>query len=1161
MKIKFLPLIIMLSKMSLYGVFVQCLFITVLLASEGNAQKSKSINEVYLTVGFEKSQLLEIFETIESETSFEFSYYKKDLPLKRLTLERAERSLSETLHVIADQAGLKFRRVNDNILVDVNKKHGKHSTKEVLVKEDVNISGTITDETGVGLPVASIIIKGTATGTTSDIEGHYKLTVPDDAVLTISFVGYTSQEIEIAGRSQIDVQMVVDAQALEEVVVVGFGTQKKSNLSGSIVSVKVGEEIASRPIVNLNQALQGIAAGLNVVTASGQPGNTQTSLEIRGRGTINGASPPLVLVDNVEMSLADINPADVGAVTVLKDAAASSIYGARAAWGVVLIELKKPERDQEIKFDYRSTVSISSPVSLPEKATVREFVTLLDEIGINNYWSGQDVQTWKNYLDDYDANPQNYPTGVVLDEDGFNYSLTETRPIKQLLDDRGVYQKHDLNISGGSGKAAYRVSLGYAKENGVIVTDNDRYSRYNVNAYMDVDIAKNLTSMTNIFYRRGDRSNPIGFYQQAIEQAVWLPTGFYTLEDGRTLPFDSPDNLERLLPHTTVKEDVARIIERITYEPIEGLKLTSDFTFERGNTRTQAVNIQLPTVRRLTYLPNTVNPDGTSVSKAFAESERYAINLYANYNKTLNGVHNLGAMIGYNRESSFVNAFSTNRLNLLSTDVPSVDAASGAFGGSDSFVERSVLGYFGRLQYNFKERYFIEGNMRYDGSSRFPTDDRFGLFASASAAWVVTNESFLANTDWLSFLKFRGSYGQIGNQAGADAYPYLSQWNPTETWLLNDGGERQTTIRPGLLVSPSFTWETVQKTNLAVDLALLDHRLSVTAEVFRNKTINMLLPSQELPAILGTNAPVTNAADLQTEGWEFVAGWKDKIGDVKYGLKFNVYDNETEITKYDNPAGLISNFYVGQTIGEIWGYETDGFYTVDDFVEGTLDAHLSGVNRQLKDGVVAGFPTQGVPFPGDVKYVDQDGDGIIDAGSNTLEDPGDRKIIGNSRRKYIYAITGNASYKGFDLSFNLTGVAKRDRDIVGDLDFPYISQFDNLFKHQLDYWTPDNQDAFYPRMYGDINANPGDRGNYGFSQQVQTKYLYSAAYLRIKNITVGYTFPESIAERINFTKIRIYVSGENLHTFTDLPEGVLPDQSVSVYPVMRNIAFGAQLSF
>jgi len=1020
------------------------------------------------------------------------------------------------------------------------------------------ITGMIKDGYGVPLPGASVAVKGTTVGVAADFDGNYSISASDDDILLISYVGYFSQEIIVAGKNTINITLKEDAAQLDEVVLVGFGTQKKSSISGSVTNVKLGEILGDRPLTDASTALQGVAAGLQVINSSGQPGTNNTSIELRGFGNINQATPPLILLDNVEVDLRDVNPNDIANIVILKDAAAASIYGAKGAWGVILITTKKPTRDQKVKFDYRNTVSISTPLELPEKGTVRDFVNLLQDVGVNRYFTNQNVQTWSNYLDAYAVNPGNFPEGRVLDADGFFYSLREENPIQQLLGNNGLITRHDFTFSGGSQKSSYRVSTSYSDEDGIIVTDNDRFIKYNVNAFIDTDLTKNLKSTTNIFYRKSERSNPIGRYNQAVNEPVYLPTGNFTLSDGSVLPFDSPDNLERLLPPTIVNSDVLRMYQKLEFEPIERLKFSGEFTFEKGTTGSNSSNIQLETINAAQFVINNSNPDLTSVSKSFREFEQSTLNFFVDYGFSVNGSHNIELKAGINKEKAFTNGFNVSRLNLLSTDVPFIDAAIGTVDGGDFFTETATLGYFGRVQYNFKEKYFVEGNIRYDGSSKFPSNARYGVFSSVSAAWNLKKESFLENADWLSLFKFFGSFGAIGNQDLPQAYPYISEWNPRQTWSLNEAGIRNTTIEPGLLVSRSITWETAQKLNLGLDLAFFKNRLSVTTELYRNRTLGMLIPGSELPAVLGTDAPFSNAGDLETKGWEFSLAWRDKVGSLSYGVNANISNGRTEITKFDNPAGLLSQFYNGFEIGTIFGYETDGYYTVDDFVSGTIDADLNGPNRQLNSGVVV-FEDGALPFPGDIKYKDLDGDGIITDGNNTLDEMGDRKIIGNDRRQYIFGINGNMSYKGFDFSFALSGVGKRDRNISGPKGFPYISQFDDIFLHQLDYWTPENQNAYYPRMFG---AGGGDRGNYGRSQRLQTKYLRDASYFKINNLTLGYSLPKALMDRINFSTIRIFLSAENLHTFHKLPKGVDPDVSADgAYPLQSNFAAGVQLSF
>ena len=1041
---------------------------------------------------------------------------------------------------------------------------------QVVLGQTKTITGKVLDESGVGIPGVNVTIKGTVTGTSSDIDGGFQLSdVKEGSILVFSFIGYQVSEIPLGNETNITVTLKEDTQAIDEVVVVGFGSQKRENVTGAASHVKMDQVMGDRPVVSSAQALQGVSAGLQVVSTSGQPGATGTSLNIRGMASISGGGSPLVLVDNVPMSLEDINPRDIESVSILKDAAASSIYGARAAFGVVLITTKKGKKNQPIKFTYSATASFTTPSELPEKATTREFVDALQDFGVYRYFSNQNVGQWDEFLDKYAQDPNQYPDGYAVDDGGVVYRLEDTDVIGDFLDDAGFAQVHNFTFSGGSDKISYRVAAGYSNEDGVLVTDNDSYEKYNVNASLNTDLTSKLKSTTNIFYRSSKRSNPIGAYSSAIQLPMFAPTGSWEVPSGDILPFDTPANLERGKIPSTSNTDNIRMFEKLDFTPIKDVTLSAEYTFQKGFTTTRSTNNQLRTVSYHKYTENASSPENTRYSRGYSDFKNHALNIYGKYNKSL-GNHNMSVLAGFNKEQRIMEGFSVYRKNLISVDVPGIDTGIGEQGGSDSYKDWAVMGYFGRFNYNYKEKYFLEANGRYDGSSRFAEGSRFGFFPSFSAGWNIAREPFMESVvDQISSLKLRASWGEIGNQNTADLYPTIPGYTTPETRWINPAVDLlYTTINPAALVSANLTWETVQTTNIGLDASFLKNRLATSIDVYSRKTLDMLMPGAKLPEVLGTAAPFANAADLDTRGWEIEISWKDKIGDFNYGLNFNLSNNETEITKFDNPAGLLSQRYEGQINGNIWGYVTDGYYTVDDFVPGTLDAHLSGPDRQLKDGVVMRENRGNLPYPGDIKYKDLNGDGVINNGNNTLDDPGDRKIIGNTNRKYQFGLNGYGSYKNFDFSFVLNGVGKRDLPMGGDLIWGYLSQFDHIYKHQLDYWTPDNQDAKYPRMYG----SNGVGSNYGESRQIQTKYLQNGAYLRIKNISLGYSLPSSVLNKLNIEKLRFFISGDNLFTFDHLPKGLDPDATKAsandpfttnsgAYPIMRSFSAGLNLTF
>ena len=1064
--------------------------------------------------------------------------------------------------------------------------------------QENTVTGTVKDESGIPLSGATVTVKGTTRGTSADFDGNYSILVNENDVIIISYIGYLTQEFTAKGKTTIDAVLIEDVSTLEEVVVVGFGTQKKENVSGATTFVKMDEIIGDRPIVNAAESLQGVASGLQVTNTSGQPGANSVGINIRGFTSINGGSP-LVLINNVEGSLEDLNPRDIESISVLKDAAASSIYGARAAFGVILITTKKAKRNQKVRFTYDATTSISTTADLPQKATTREFIEALNEWGVRDYFAGQNVEDWLGYLNLYDTdrsqlnlisdpvNGTTYPIHFDTANSQY-YPLADSNLIDEFLNNFGHSTIHNFTVSGGAEKVAYRLSAGYTFEDGIMVTNQDNFKKYNINSSVSADIAPNLESTTNILYRSSVQTRPMASYSQAIQLRMFDPTGWLDI-DGEAFPVDTPGNLVRYREPSKRYIDNTRLYQQLKWEPVNNLTLIGEYTYEKDLVSNFTVNNGRRFARAHLFTVNGTAEDeirNSSVARSKNQTVYNALNLYAKYQLSL-GDHNFNVLAGLNREEENFESFSASRNGLIDITTPTFELAEGDnIDISEAFYDWSIVGYFGRLNYNYKERYFAEANFRYDGSSIFAEGDRFVELPSFSLAWNIAKEPFMKNVDFISILKPRFSWGEIGNQiatnpltGGRDYYPFNPGYESFfASWINLNSDLRYLTFEPAQLISAGLTWEEIVSTNIGLDLTMFKNRLDTSFEVYRRETLGMLREGEPLPGILGTGAPFQNVADLETTGWEVTVGWKDRIGDFRYNINVNVFDNVAEITKFDNPGGLISQFREGARIGDIWGYVTDGYYTVDDFVPGTLNADLSGPDRELKPGVPT-FIGQ-TPYPGDVKYKDLDGDGFIAAGNSTViteldsqgnpiknsdgvitTGAGDRKVIGNSRKRYQFGVNGSASYKGFDFSFVLSGVGKQDSWRNSDLIWPYPSVFDNIYKHQLDYWTPDNQDAFYPRIYGDPNNGNTD-SNYGRNRRVQTKYLSDESYLRIQNITFGYSLDSKFLDKLKVDKFRIFLSGNNIHTFDKLPKGLEPDQgSNGVYPIMTQYSLGLNLSF
>lgn len=900
----------------------------------------------------------------------------------------------------------------------------------------------------------------------------------------------------------------------------------------------------------------GAMPGLQVTGTSGQPGS-ELSFNIRGTNSINGGSP-LVLVDNVEMDINMLDPNDIESVTVLKDAAASAIYGARAAFGVILVTTKKGSEDKRLTINYSNNFSFSTPMNMPKKASPMETVQAYKDMGWNGtYRTGEDIDTWLGFLEEYRQNPGSYPEGYA-EVDGMRYQLAETDLFDDMLE-TGFQQTHNLAVSGGTKGLSYRMSAGMVSQDGVMVTNKDRFKRYNISSYIRSDVYSWITPELDIKYTNMSSSMPnssaaYGIWGAAVAFPSYFPLGEVETSDGALLPVNSPRNQIMLGAPKLNDRDNVRIFGKVTITPFKDLKIIGEYTFNRKDKESTTNINKFDYANGNSNFSQETSTPNSSYEVGRETTDYTALNFYGTYAKTF-GKHDLTVMGGFNQESSSYHYVWAQRLDMINEDLPSLSQGTGEYKNSESFSEYKVRGLFYRINYDFAGKYLIETNGRYDGSSKFPSDSRFGFFPSVSAGWRVSEEAFMDWSDsFLSNLKLRGSWGNIGNQS-VDPYqfvPAMSAANPN--WVVDT--TKPTTLQPPALVSNSFTWEKVSTLDFGFDLGLFDNRLNATFDWYRRDTKGMLAPGMELPGVLGADAPTQNTADLRSKGWEISVDWNDRIGDWSYYVGFNLYDSRTHITKYNNESQLLGDRYYreGMELGEIWGYDTDRFYTVDDFEEGTLQADLTG--GTLKPGIpkVEGYN----PNPGDVLYVDHNDDGIINNGDNTALNSGDMRIIGNNTRRYQYGIRGGASWKGISLSFILQGVGKRDLWIMNELFYPQYDPYSTIFNTQLDYWTPERTDTYFPRLYTQA------AGNSAANRMTQTHFLQNGAYLTIRNISLSYTFPKQWLNPWGVQGLQVFFSGENLFTFDHLPKGLDPERSAEYrgfnYPYLRQFSFGINLT-
>lgn len=1151
--------------------FYLCLAIFFMLPAVLFAQNSR------ISISVNNASLEELLSEIEKKSDVRFSYVNENLDSRKdITLNVTNEPVENILNKVLLSKNMSFTRTGNTIAI----KNISTSVSSQQLNE--RVSGIVTDaDTNEPLGGVNISVKGNqAIGTTTDDEGRYSLDVPNSTdVLVFSFISYAQQEIPVNNRTVVNVSMSLEIEALEGIVVVGFGTQKKVNLTGAISTVKMADVLGDRPVVSASQALQGAVPGLQITTTSGKPGEAM-SFNIRGTNRLDvdgyGAGSPLVLVDNVPMDINMISPADIETVTVLKDAASAAIYGARAAFGVILITTKQADKEQKVRVNYNNNFAFTSPQALIEKANPLQTVQLYKDM---NYPSGiytiggQDIDKWLTYLNDYQSNPANYPTGYYMDG-GMRYDLRETNHLERLMDDFGFQHTHNVSVDGGTAKTAFRASFGYLDENGILVTNKDSYNRYNVSSFINTEITNWLSAQLDVKYANSTKTEPNmrslrnwPFFRLAQLLPTYYPEGEVEY-NGKMLPIGTPRwNVENSPELKTIDQDI-RIFGKAIFKPMEGLLINAEYTYNRTN---QAINTY---DKKMAY----ANAETSTIREMFTHNgnssyridNKYidykAINIYGNYDRTF-GDHTIGLMAGFNQEYSYSNLSWAQRMN-PNPNAPSLGSADGTMTNGGTLDEFSLRGMYYRVTYNYKGRYLLETNGRYDGSSKFPKGHRFGFFPSVSAGWRISEEKFMDwSKEYLSNLKIRASYGQVGNQAIAN-YPYIPVMKSANGWLDNSGNWNMTYGVPAI-VSSNFTWEKVETLDFGLDLNMFRNRFELVFDWYRRDTKGMLAPGMDLPSVVGASAPLENSADLRTNGWELSISWRDRIGeDWRYSVGFNLYDSKSEITKFNNPTGLLSNYRVGQKIGDIWGLVTDRFYTNDDF-DVVDDATRTYV---LKANVPKLDPNVRDPRPGDILYKDINGiPGIQSSGSNTESDPGDRIIIGNDTRRYNYSINASVGWKGLDLSIFFQGVGKRDA-WIGDhqqsnfLLWPHTDT-DNpnapspVLAHHLDYWTPNNLNAYYPRL---SNQNGTNQGVDSYNRRTQTKYLKNGAYIKLKNITVSYTIPQQLVEKTKIIKsLKVFFSGEDLWTNHHMVKGMDPEQTFRVgtlYPFMKKYSFGINVT-
>ena len=1118
--------------------------------------------------------------------------------------------------------------------------------------QNITVTGKVTDKSGEPIVGAYVIVQGTSTGASTDLDGAYTLNAPANGVLEFSSLGYETVAVPVNSRSVIDVSLADDALMLQETVVVGYGTQKKENLTGAVASINTSKQLESRPIADIGRGLQGATPGLNVRIGNAEVGSDPI-MRIRGQvGSSEGGSSPLILMDNVEIpSINLINPDDIESISILKDAASASIYGAKAAFGVILITTKKGNKESEkINVTYSGNMAFQNMAQNYEVAGsegLHYTVEAAERVGTYTptgaFWlidrAGYNAsKAWEEKYADLDPDsPFTYGRDWYVDASNRKIGVRTFNPYHYLVRDNAPTQTHNLNIAGSKGNTNFNISLGYLDQTGMMkTTDYDKYSRYNANVRVSTKINNWLTVRSGLMYSKTEKN--WSYATNSTTADIW----YYVYRWGPTYPLVKQDEYGNNLRNATYETSVGNKASKTnaytsanvgtTITPVKNWNIDFDYTYANstvgyfypgtrltaGDTWSAALDYKdengvqpnvanewaqynllgssLPAKMLNCYTYTSATATLNSVYQDSYTGERNTYNATTTYDLNIKDAHKMRFMLGMNAVQYTETGVWGRKIGLLDVTNPQFDLATGTQTSGGGHSWNSQLGFFGRINYNFKERYLLEANLRYDGSSKFPTELQWRWFPSFSAGWRVSEEPWMAGIKHvISGLKLRGSWGSVGDQSVGSSLYIPTMGLNNSTWIHN--GAKDIYYSTPAAVSSSITWQDIQTLDLGLDLTLFNE-LNITFDWYRRDTKNMIVPAEGLGIGFGTTAPKGNYGSLRTHGWEVAVNYGHMFDNgFSLSATATLADAVSTITEYGQ-ATDISGWYNGKTYGEIWGFEVDRLYQNEDFAR---DANGNLIEIKTEDGYKAyqqvdpNAPTQGylnngslIFGPGDVKYKDLNGDGVINKGTSSIRDAegnpdhGDLTVIGNTTPRYEYSFRVDMEWHGVDLGIFFQGVGKRDMWGSSSLTLPGFNSSDGSMAAAFanDFWyetiengqvVDSNYDAFYPRA---ANCSGGST----FNMQVNDRYLLNMAYLRLKNVTLGYTFPAKWMNKANIQKLRLYISLENFLTFDKLnglpvdPE-VMP--VVSFYnssnynsgraalgtPAFKTASFGLQITF
>ncbi len=1139
------------------------------------AQKTK------LDINLTNISIRDLFGYIEDKSEFVFLYKNEDFNVsKKIEINLKDASINQILDEALKGEGVVYDVYERQIVIQ------KAGDSSIAVQQVISLSGKVTDSKGVFMPGVTVMVKGSSHGTISDADGNFRLSVtPKDQTLVFSFVGMKTQEIAIDGKTTFIVAMEEETIGVEEVVVVGYGVQKKANLTGAVDQV-TSDVFENRTITNVTQGLQGVMPNLNIRLLDGKP-NQSPSYNIRGTTSIGQGGSALILIDGVEGDPSLVNPNDIASVSILKDAASASIYGARGVFGVVLITTKNPEKGKT-SVTFSSNYAVKQPIAVPDYVTDGyTWVKMFSEAFQNGDGSfpqniNKTLKVSQAYLDEFKRrvdSGQPYNT-VEIDPVTGEYVYYGSTDFYGLLYKKNTgASDNNVTVSGSGEKTTFLLSGRYLTQNGLFRYNTDDYNMKNFRAKGTIQVfpwlkVENNTDYSEMFYH-----NPMNVGEGS---GIWRNIADEGHPNGTLL---NPDGTLTMVAVYGVGDfwygkngiDTKKSVFKNTsgfsssfYN--DKLRVKGDLTFRNTTNNIMQKRVQVPYSNKpgvTAYVGTTTN----DLKFDQSQTQYVALNVYSEYENTFNDAHYLKFMVGYNYEESIYKRILAQRNGIIYEDAADLNLALGqSITTGGGYEKWNILGGFSRLNYSYKDRYLFEVNARYDGSSKFPSDQRYAFFPSVSGGWRLSKEAFWnVSPKLLSNVKIRASYGSLGN-GNINSYIYQEQFSISQASYILNGVKPQYTSRPSVLPD-GITWETSTTSDFGLDFSMFDDRLSFVGDTYVRNTTDMFTIGLTLPAVFGATPPKGNYADLKTKGWELSVTWRDKVKvaskPLNYNIRFTLADNQAKITRYNNPDKLLSDYYEGQTLGEIWGYTTEGFF-ID---QADIDSHAKQ-SPQMRAS-----PTN-IWYPGDIKLLDRNNDGFINIGTNRVSDPGDRKVIGNNSPRYLYGITLGADWNNFFFSSFFQGVGKQEWYPSTEAEVfwgQYNRPYNNIPVYQLgNMWTPENTDAYFPRTMSRAASNSTTR-ELGVAQ---TKYLQNIAYCRMKNIQFGYNLPKKLISKISAENVKVYFSGENLWTGSPLyklvgkghidVENTGPSDQLFTsgnagdgynYPMMKSVSFGVSVTF